>query len=156
MAIYIIHVHGSEHPEQYRRREQPGTCNIQRYLSWLCIQHAGSCIQHKPVRVLLLLRVHDNPILDLLINSYGSGEKEKIALMYLLWSIVGAVVFVTGALSAYALTGSLRDKRTSKPYGITIRWIRGSMHDALGFGVKLACLGFTSGCPLPTQTRPHQ
>ncbi|MBE0633281.1 formate hydrogenlyase, partial [Candidatus Bathyarchaeota archaeon] len=41
-----------------------------------------------------------------LINVYGSGEKEKIALMYLLWSIVGAVIFVTGALSAYALTGS--------------------------------------------------
>jgi len=41
-----------------------------------------------------------------LINVYGSGDKEKIALMYLLWSIVGAVIFVTGALSAYALTGS--------------------------------------------------
>jgi NADH-quinone oxidoreductase subunit M len=37
-----------------------------------------------------------------LINIYGSGEREKIALMYLLWSIVGAVLFVTGALMAYA------------------------------------------------------
>ncbi|MBN1682751.1 NADH-quinone oxidoreductase subunit M [Candidatus Bathyarchaeota archaeon] len=41
-----------------------------------------------------------------LINSYGSGEREKIALMYLLWSIVGAVIFVTGVFSAYAFTGS--------------------------------------------------
>jgi NADH-quinone oxidoreductase subunit M len=41
-----------------------------------------------------------------LINAYGSGEREKIGLMYLLWSIVGAVAFVTGALSAYAQTGS--------------------------------------------------
>lgn len=41
-----------------------------------------------------------------LINAYGSGDREKIALMYLLWSIVGAVIFMTGALSAYALTGS--------------------------------------------------
>lgn len=37
-----------------------------------------------------------------LINIYGTGEREKIALMYLLWSIVGAVIFVTGALTAYA------------------------------------------------------
>ena len=41
-----------------------------------------------------------------LINSYGTGEREKIALMYLLWSIVGAVIFVTGVLSVYALTHS--------------------------------------------------
>jgi len=41
-----------------------------------------------------------------LINSYGSGDREKISLMYLLWSIVGAVVFVTGVFSAFALTGS--------------------------------------------------
>jgi NADH-quinone oxidoreductase subunit M len=41
-----------------------------------------------------------------LINIYGSGEREKIALMYLLWSIVGAVIFVTGALTAYGVLRS--------------------------------------------------
>ena len=41
-----------------------------------------------------------------LINAYGSGEREKIGFMYLLWSVLGAVLFVTGALSAYANTGS--------------------------------------------------
>lgn len=41
-----------------------------------------------------------------LINIFGYGEREKIALMYLLWSIVGAVLFVTGALTAYGITHS--------------------------------------------------
>jgi NADH-quinone oxidoreductase subunit M len=41
-----------------------------------------------------------------LINIYGTGDREKIALMYLLWSIVGAVIFLTGALTAYATTHS--------------------------------------------------
>jgi NADH-quinone oxidoreductase subunit M len=36
-----------------------------------------------------------------LINIYGTGERERIALMYLLWSIVGAVLFIVGALTAY-------------------------------------------------------
>jgi NADH-quinone oxidoreductase subunit M len=37
-----------------------------------------------------------------LINSFGTGEREKIAFMYLLYSMVGAVIFVTGALTAYS------------------------------------------------------
>ena len=37
-----------------------------------------------------------------LINYYGTGDREKIALMYFLWSIVGAAIFLTGALTAYA------------------------------------------------------
>ena len=52
-----------------------------------------------------------------LINSYGSGDREKIALMYLLWSIVGAVVFVTGVFSAYALTGSFEISSLSSLIG---------------------------------------
>jgi NADH-quinone oxidoreductase subunit M len=76
----------------------------------------------------------------LLINVYGSDEKEKIALSYLLWSIVGAVLFVTGALSAYALTGSYEisalAQLTGSPYAgfVVITML-------LGFGVKLALFG---------------
>jgi len=76
----------------------------------------------------------------LLINAYGSGEKEKIALSYLLWSIVGAVLFVTGALAAYALTGSfeLSDLAllTGSPYAGMVVILM-----LLGFGVKLAMFG---------------
>jgi len=76
----------------------------------------------------------------LLINAYGSGEKEKIALSYLLWSIVGAVLFVTGALAAYALTGSfeLADLAllTGSPYAGMVVILM-----LLGFGVKLAMFG---------------
>jgi len=46
-----------------------------------------------------------------LINIFGSGEREKVALQYLLWSIIGAVLFVTGALSAYATTHSFETTR---------------------------------------------
>jgi NADH-quinone oxidoreductase subunit M len=76
----------------------------------------------------------------LLINVYGSGEKEKIGLSYLLWSIVGAVLFVTGALSAYALTGSYElsslASLSGSPYAgfVVITML-------LGFGVKLAMFG---------------
>lgn len=41
-----------------------------------------------------------------LINIYGTGDREEIAFMYLLWSVIGAAIFVTGALTAYATTKS--------------------------------------------------
>lgn len=41
-----------------------------------------------------------------LINIYGTGERERIALMYLLWSIIGAALFIVGALTAYGTVNS--------------------------------------------------
>jgi NADH-quinone oxidoreductase subunit M len=88
-----------------------------------------------------------------LINSYGSGDKEKIALMYLLWSIVGAVVFVTGALSAYALTGSFEISAlaslTGMPYaGLVV------VSMMLGLTVKMAMFGLHVWLPFAHAEAP--
>jgi NADH-quinone oxidoreductase subunit M len=88
-----------------------------------------------------------------LINVYGSGEKEKIALMYLLWSIVGAVIFVTGALSAYALTGSFElsalSTLTGSPYAGFI-----VLTMVLGFSVKMAMFGLHIWLPFAHAQAP--
>jgi NADH-quinone oxidoreductase subunit M len=88
-----------------------------------------------------------------LINAYGSGEKEKIALMYLLWSIVGAVIFVTGALSAYALTGSFEISAlaslTGTPYaGFIVLCMM------VGFTVKMAMFGLHIWLPFAHAEAP--
>jgi NADH-quinone oxidoreductase subunit M len=88
-----------------------------------------------------------------LINIYGSGEREKIALMYLLWSIVGAVLFVTGALMAYAQIHSFEITDLALLQGnqwapvIVILMM-------VGLSVKLAT--FTFGCPTPTLRPPRR
>jgi NADH-quinone oxidoreductase subunit M len=88
-----------------------------------------------------------------LINVYGSGEREKIALMYLLWSIVGAVIFVTGALSAYALTGSYEISSlvnlTGSPWA---GFIVASM--LIGFCVKMAMFGLHIWLPFAHAEAP--
>jgi len=88
-----------------------------------------------------------------LINAYGSGEREKIALMYLLWSIVGAVMFVTGALSAYALTGtfeisSLASLSGSPWAGFIVLTM------LLGFCVKMAMFGLHIWLPFAHAEAP--
>ncbi|MCW4048734.1 MAG: NADH-quinone oxidoreductase subunit M [Candidatus Bathyarchaeota archaeon] len=88
-----------------------------------------------------------------LINSYGSGDKEKIALMYLMWSIVGAVLFVTGALSAYALTGSYEISAlaslSGQPYAGFIVLMM-----LLGFTVKMAMFGLHIWLPFAHAEAP--
>ena len=88
-----------------------------------------------------------------LINSYGSGEKEKIGLMYLLWSIVGAVIFVTGALSAYALTGSFEISAlytlSNSPYaGLIVLTM------LVGLSVKMAMFGLHIWLPFAHAQAP--
>lgn len=75
-----------------------------------------------------------------LINIYGYGERERIALMYLLWSIVGAVLFVTGALTTYAAIHSFEISELKRLDGeplatfITVMML-------LGFFIKMAVFG---------------
>jgi NADH-quinone oxidoreductase subunit M len=75
-----------------------------------------------------------------LINIYGYGEREKIALMYLLWSIVGAVLFLTGALTAFAMTHSFEiadlGKLNGNPLAIFV-----VVTILLGFFIKMAMFG---------------
>jgi len=88
-----------------------------------------------------------------LINVYGSGEREKIGLMYLLWSIVGAVAFVTGALSAYAQTGSFElvdlVRLTGSPWAA---FIVASM--LVGLCVKMALFGIHIWLPFAHAEAP--
>jgi len=75
-----------------------------------------------------------------LINIFGYGEREKIALIYLLWSIVGAVLFVTGALTAYANLHSFEISDLGRLNGHPLStFILVSM--LLGFFVKMAAFG---------------
>jgi NADH-quinone oxidoreductase subunit M len=88
-----------------------------------------------------------------LINAYGSGEREKIGLMYLLWSIVGAVMFVTGALSAYANTKSFEVADLLLLKGNPwVGFIVLSM--LLGFSVKMAMFGFHIWLPFAHAEAP--
>jgi len=41
-----------------------------------------------------------------LINNYGYGERERIGMMYFLWTHVGAVIMLAGLLTSYWVTGS--------------------------------------------------
>ncbi len=75
-----------------------------------------------------------------LINIYGYGEREKIALTYLLWSIVGAVLFVTGALTANAVLHSFEISDLAKLNGHPLStFIVVTM--LLGFFIKMAVFG---------------
>jgi NADH-quinone oxidoreductase subunit M len=75
-----------------------------------------------------------------LINIYGYGEREKIALTYLLWSIVGAVLFVTGALTAYATLHSFEISELGRLNGHPLStFIVVTM--LLGFFIKTAAFG---------------
>jgi NADH-quinone oxidoreductase subunit M len=75
-----------------------------------------------------------------LINIYGYGEREKIALTYLLWSIVGAVLFVTGALTANAVLHSFEISDLAKLNGHPLStFIVITM--LLGFFIKMAAFG---------------
>jgi len=76
----------------------------------------------------------------MLINVYGSGEKEKTALSYLLWSIVGAVIFFTGVLMAYGVTGSYEITSLAQLGGTRYAGVVTALF-VVGMGVKLAMLG---------------
>lgn len=41
-----------------------------------------------------------------MINNYGYGERERIGMMYFLWTHVGAVILLAGILTSYWITGS--------------------------------------------------
>jgi len=88
-----------------------------------------------------------------LINAYGSGERERIGYMYLLWSIVGAVMFVTGALSAYANTGSFEMADLALVSGS--RWAGFIVVTMLlGLTVKMAMFGFHIWLPFAHAEAP--
>ena len=75
-----------------------------------------------------------------LINNYGYGERERIGMMYFLWTHVGAVIMLAGLLSSYWITGSFEISAMSGVVGSPIAgWI--AIAILIGFFTKMAVFG---------------
>lgn len=75
-----------------------------------------------------------------LINNYGYGERERIGMMYFLWTHVGAVIMLAGLLSSYWITGSLEISALSGVVGSpNAGWIAVAI--LIGFFTKMAVFG---------------
>lgn len=88
-----------------------------------------------------------------LINIYGTGNRERIALMYLLWSIVGAVLFVTGALTTYATLHSFEISDMFLLQG-SPRALLIVVTILLGFSIKMAMFGLHVWLPFAHAEAP--
>ncbi|KYH37571.1 MAG: NADH-quinone oxidoreductase subunit M (nuoM) [Candidatus Bathyarchaeota archaeon B23] len=75
-----------------------------------------------------------------LINNYGYGERERIGMMYFLWTHVGAVVLLAGILSSYWVTGSFEIEALRGVVGSPLApWI--AIAILIGFFTKMAVFG---------------
>lgn len=75
-----------------------------------------------------------------LINNYGYGERERIGMMYFLWTHVGAVIMLAGLLSSYWVTGSFEISALSEVAGSPVAsWI--AIAILIGFFTKMAVFG---------------
>jgi len=75
-----------------------------------------------------------------LINNYGYGERERIGMMYFLWTHVGAVILLAGILSSYWITGSFEiSSLTDVAASPMAPWIAFAI--LIGFFVKMAVFG---------------
>lgn len=75
-----------------------------------------------------------------LINNYGYGDRERIGMMYFLWTHVGAVIMLIGLLSSYWITGSFEISAMGGVVGSPIAgWIVFAI--LIGFFTKMAVFG---------------
>ena len=75
-----------------------------------------------------------------LINNYGYGERERIGMMYFMWTHVGAVILLAGLLSGYWITGSFAISSLSHVVGHPLApWIVVAI--LIGFLTKMAVFG---------------
>ena len=75
-----------------------------------------------------------------LINNYGYGERERIGMMYFMWTHVGAVIMLAGILSSFWITGSFEISALSSIVGSPLAgWI--SLAILFGFFTKMAVFG---------------
>ena len=75
-----------------------------------------------------------------MINNYGYGERERIGMMYFLWTHVGAVILLAGILTSYWITGSFEISALSGVVGSPIAgWI--AIAILIGFFTKMAVFG---------------
>jgi len=75
-----------------------------------------------------------------LINNYGYGERERIGMMYFMWTHVGAVIMLAGILSSFWITGSFEISALSGVVGNPLAaWI--AIAILFGFFTKMAVFG---------------
>jgi NADH-quinone oxidoreductase subunit M len=75
-----------------------------------------------------------------LINNYGYGEKERIGMMYFLWTHVGAVILLAGILSSFWITGTFEVSGLAGVVGSPMAgWI--AIAILIGFFTKMAVFG---------------
>jgi len=75
-----------------------------------------------------------------LINNYGYGERERIGMMYFMWTHVGAVILLAGLLTGYWITGSFAISSLSHVVGHPLApWVAVAI--LIGFLTKMAVFG---------------
>ncbi len=75
-----------------------------------------------------------------LINNYGYGARERIGMMYFMWTHVGAVILLAGILSCYWITGSFEISALSGVVGNPNASII-AFAILIGFFTKMAVFG---------------
>jgi len=75
-----------------------------------------------------------------MINNYGYGERERIGMMYFLWTHVGAVILLAGILTSYWITGSFEISSLSAVVNSPMAgWV--AIAILIGFLTKMAVFG---------------
>jgi len=89
----------------------------------------------------------------LLINNYGYGDREKIGMIYFMWTTLGAVILLAGILAAYAITGSFEISSLTRLVGVSnAAWIAGAM--LFAFFTKMAVFGLHTWLPFAHAEAP--
>ncbi len=75
-----------------------------------------------------------------LVNNYGYGERERIGMMYFMWTHVGAVILLAGLLTSYWITGSFEISALAGVVGHPwAGWVAFAI--LIGFFTKMAVFG---------------
>jgi NADH-quinone oxidoreductase subunit M len=89
----------------------------------------------------------------LLINNYGYGDREKIGMIYFLWTTIGAVILLAGILAAYTITGSFEISDLTRVVGASnAGWIAMAM--LFAFFTKMAVFGLHTWLPFAHAEAP--
>ena len=89
----------------------------------------------------------------LLINNYGYGDREKIGMIYFIWTTLGAVILLAGILAAYSITGSFEISSLTQLVGVSnAAWIMGAM--LFAFFTKMAVFGLHTWLPFAHSEAP--
>ncbi len=89
----------------------------------------------------------------LLINNYGYGDREKIGMIYFMWTNVSAVILLAGILAAYTITGSFEISSLTRLVGVSnAAWIAGAM--LFAFFTKMAVFGLHTWLPFAHAEAP--